>query len=148
MIYDIRKKLSNKRPEVIFDDEHKFKINDTKNGVLIMQQMIKEVNDKSDKKRDEHKKALKEWEEKVKENPEIEKPVLDEIQLMKDQYEGFDNVIGFMLGNEAKEYIKANEDELSLSYYNTIFNVIGAAIAGKSLEDFEKEQAEKKEEFR
>lgn len=43
MLYDISNKLSNKRPEVMLAEGHVFKINNTKSGVILMDQMIKEA---------------------------------------------------------------------------------------------------------
>lgn len=111
MLYDISNKLSNKRPEVKLAEDQVFKINNTKNGVILMDQMIKAA---------------------------------EKLESLKEKLDSYDDVIGLMLGVDAKEFIAAQD--YGLGVYEVIFKTITAAIQNKTYEQVEAE--EDKVEFR
>lgn len=109
-VYDIMNKLVNVKPTVKIDEDHEYKINNTKNNAIYIQSLVKE-----DKKKD-------------KKN--------------KDEMELINKIIKASLGNEAFEYIDSKGDEWSMAAYNSIINVIMAAISNVELEEIE-EMSEK-----
>ncbi|EOU1724996.1 hypothetical protein [Clostridium perfringens] len=52
-VYDIMNKLVNVKPTVKIDEEHEYKINNTKNNAIYIQSLVKENKKKDDKKQDE-----------------------------------------------------------------------------------------------
>lgn len=113
-VYDIMNKLVNVKPTVKIDEDHEYKINNTKNNAIYIQSLVKE-DKKKDKKKD-------------KKN--------------KDEMELINKIIKASLGNEAFEYIDSKGDEWSMAAYNSIINVIMAAISNVELEEIE-EMSEK-----
>ena len=52
-VYDIMNKLVNVKPTVKIDEDHEYKINNTKNNAIYIQSLVKENKKKDDKKQDE-----------------------------------------------------------------------------------------------
>ena len=52
-VYDIMNKLVNVKPKVKIDEDHEYKINNTKNNAIYIQSLVKENKKKDDKKQDE-----------------------------------------------------------------------------------------------
>ncbi|EHK2402040.1 hypothetical protein KCL48_000007 [Clostridium perfringens] len=52
-VYDIMNKLVNIKPSVKIDEDHEYKINNTKNNAIYIQSLVKENKKKDDKKQDE-----------------------------------------------------------------------------------------------
>ncbi|BDU91777.1 hypothetical protein JJB75_16360 [Clostridium perfringens] len=52
-VYDIMNKLVNVKPTVKIDEDHEYKINNTKNNAIYIQSLVKENKKKDDKKHDE-----------------------------------------------------------------------------------------------
>lgn len=52
-VYDIMNKLVNVKPTVKIDEDHEYKINNTKNNAIYIQSLVKENKKKDDKKNDE-----------------------------------------------------------------------------------------------
>ena len=52
-VYDIMNKLVNVKPIVKIDEDHEYKINNTKNNAIYIQSLVKENKKKDDKKQDE-----------------------------------------------------------------------------------------------
>lgn len=52
-VYDIMNKLVNIKPTVKIDEDHEYKINNTKNNAIYIQSLVKENKKKDDKKQDE-----------------------------------------------------------------------------------------------
>ncbi|XZM32255.1 hypothetical protein ACSXAY_10005 [Clostridium perfringens] len=113
-VYDIMNKLVNVKPTVKIDEDHEYKINNTKNNAIYIQSLVKE-----DKKKEK---------KKEKKN--------------KDEMELINKIIKASLGQEAFEYIDSKGDEWSMAAYNAIINVIMAAISNVELEEIE-EMSEK-----
>lgn len=107
MLYDLSNKLTTKRPEVKLAEDHIYKINNTKNGVILMDHAIKEA---------------------------------EKLESLDEKLNAYDEVIGLMLGSEAKAYIAGQE--YGLEYYEIIFKAITAAIQNKTYEQVEAEEAD------
>ncbi|MGU8407127.1 hypothetical protein ACV3NF_03070 [Clostridium perfringens] len=52
-VYDIMNKLVNVKPTIKIDEDHEYKINNTKNNAIYIQSLVKENKKKDDKKQDE-----------------------------------------------------------------------------------------------
>lgn len=52
-VYDIMNKLVNVKPTLKIDEDHEYKINNTKNNAIYIQSLVKENKKKDDKKNDE-----------------------------------------------------------------------------------------------
>ncbi|MDM0622105.1 hypothetical protein QTH41_01960 [Clostridium perfringens] len=52
-VYNIMNKMVNVKPTVKIDEEHEYKINNTKNNAIYIQSLVKENKKKDDKKQDE-----------------------------------------------------------------------------------------------
>lgn len=52
-VYDIMNKLVNVKPTLKIDEDHEYKINNTKNNAIYIQSLVKENKKKDDKKQDE-----------------------------------------------------------------------------------------------
>lgn len=52
-VYNIMNKLVNVKPTVKIDEDHEYKINNTKNNAIYIQSLVKENKKKDDKKQDE-----------------------------------------------------------------------------------------------
>ena len=52
-VYDIMNKLVNVKPTVKIDEDHEYKINNTKNNAIYIQSLVKENKKKDDKNQDE-----------------------------------------------------------------------------------------------
>lgn len=52
-VYDIMNKLVNVKPTVKIDEDHEYKINNTKNNAIYIQSLVKENKKKDDKKQDD-----------------------------------------------------------------------------------------------
>ena len=130
-IYDLSSRLVRQRPEVKFDDEHTFKVNNTKNGVLLMRAKVKEAEEVEKKEREEG---------------------IPESEILKNKFDRFDSVIGLMLGQKAVDYINEvnsnDETAFGVNLYKEVFNMISAAVSDISLEEAEEESKKREDEFR
>ena len=52
-VYNIMNKMVNVKPTVKIDEDHEYKINNTKNNAIYIQSLVKENKKKDDKKQDE-----------------------------------------------------------------------------------------------
>ncbi|MBY0756510.1 hypothetical protein K5V21_13755 [Clostridium sardiniense] len=116
-VYNIMDKLVNDKPILEIDEDHKYKINNSKNNAIYIQSLVKQNKNKKSKNKDEE---------------------INEIEMLE-------KIIKASLGVEAFEYIESLE--LSFECYNTIINAIMAAISNLELEEIEEISKKEVERF-
>ncbi|MBM7835952.1 hypothetical protein [Clostridium sardiniense] len=116
-IYNIMDKLVNDKPILEIDEDHKYKINNSKNNAIYIQSLVKQNKNKKSKNKDEE---------------------INEIEMLE-------KIIKASLGMEAFQYIESLE--LSFEGYNTIINAIMAAISNLELEEMEEISKKEVERF-
>ena len=108
-VYNIMDKLVNVKPTVKIDEDHEYKINNSKNNAVYIQSLFSSNNNKKNRGKDKDKEI--------------------------NEFEALDKIIKASLGKEAFDYIERLD--LSLEGYNLIVNAIMAGISNVELEELE-----------